>query len=104
MKKTIKFLGIQLDLMFCLDVFRVKQLVLDIPDNADDVGLVLSNTHATIDGFVRQIRYFVSGQTCYIDLPHCKKLNVVSITPMYRIYDGAKQRNYNRKVVIDIYK
>jgi len=97
--KTIKILN--LVLVLGLSMYRTKQITFDLPDDADDVSV----THFDTKDNVYKVKYYRSltgSVTQYIDLPKCKRAGMISLTPMYYIYDGTKQRNYNRKIVVSI--
>ena len=74
---------------------NVERVVFNIPDWADDVGLYTDK-----EGIVK-VRYFKGVTPYYIDLPKCKKVNLVSVTKKYN--NDRTGYNKNRKVGIDCY-
>lgn len=100
--KTIKFLGLQVD--FLLSVKRVKRVVFDLPDWADDAHLRQGaiGDWGTPDGKTK-VCYFKGSKAFYIDVPDCKKSKQVSLTPMRGIVNGKLASLTGRRLVVDLY-
>lgn len=89
--KTYRFFGFRI--AFCID--RVKRMTFNIPDWADDCWTYSSDDKPYC------VRYFKGGTAHYIDLPKCKKADVVSVDKLYN--KGRTGYNTNRKIVVDVY-
>mgnify|MGYP000877060523 CR=1 FL=1 len=102
--KTFRFFGLQLDLLFRLR--RVKRVIFDLPDWADDThvrqGRISDDEWGTPDGKTK-VCYYKHSTAFYIDLPDAKYYQSVSITPMYCVKDGQRTRSTNRTITVDCY-
>ena len=92
--KTYRIFGFNVKVTFYID--RVKRLTLDIPDWADDTW-----THVDADDGTISVRYFKGCKPFYIDLPKCKKADVVSVSKLYN--KDRTGYNTNRKIIVDAY-
>lgn len=97
--KSLRILGFEIQAG--LSVYRVKRLVCELPDWAIDTCITTSD----IDGnsIPHKIKYYKGIQRHYIDLPECRRVVQVSLTPKYEIVDGVKLRTTNRKLIIDLF-
>lgn len=97
--KAFRILGFDVRLSF--SVRRVKRLTFDLPDWADDVCVTTND----VDGntIPHKIKYYKVATRYYIDLPKCKEVSVVSITPLSDIVDGVRSKMTNRKIVVDVF-
>jgi len=106
--RTIQIFNIVIMIQFMFDIFRTKRLTFDLPDSADDVSVMLADVHPQATNkhrYLWRVRYFqgVTGAKAqYIDLPKCRRANMISLTPMYVIYDGTKTRTTNRNIIVQI--
>lgn len=92
--KNFRLIGF--DIRFFFSVRRVKRLVFDLPDWADD-------TMIDTEGAQPRIVYYKGFTPFYIDLPGREAVKV-SLSPMYLINGNTRARNTNRKIVVDVFK
>jgi hypothetical protein len=101
--KAFRFLNLHID--WHIAIFRIKRLTFNIPNWADDV--CVTTTDVNNNDISPKIKYYKCSTRFYIDLPKCKKANVIFLTPMYVInggyFNGRRQRTMNRKIVVDIF-
>lgn len=93
--RTLKLFGLEINMSFSLN--RVKRMVFDIPDWADDCYVHNCNTPKAV------IRYWRGGEKYFIDLPKCIKAKEISVSRMYAISNGVRDYTQNRKVAVDVY-
>lgn len=100
--KKIRFLGIQID--FHLSIKRHKQIIVPIPDDADDAHLRQGRIgkFGTPDGKTKVAYYdHKKGDMVFIDIPDCKQAVQVYVTPLYK--KDRTGYSTDRKVIADLY-
>jgi len=100
MKTHIRKFG--LDINFCFSCDRVKRMVFDIPDWADDTHLRQGSIGewGTSDGKTKVV-FFKGSQMTELPVPDCKRSVEVSLTPMWD--KKTRTRMQNRKIVVDLF-
>ena len=98
MNKTLNILGYKLNITFFFSIYHVKKLTFNLPDWADDTCITY---HDAIKGY--RIKYYKGSTVFYIDLPKCKKADLVFLTPITGIVYGKRIQMTNRIITIDIY-
>jgi hypothetical protein len=78
---------------------RKKRLTYNIPDWADDVCVSRWDKNGIQVPWY--IKYYKGSTRYTINIPSCKKVNTISLTPLYN--KNRTGYSINRKIIIDIY-
>lgn len=97
--KTFRVFNIEIS--FFLSLHRVQRLTFHLPDWADDT--CVADLDVDLKPMPFKIKYYHGSTRYYIDLPKCKNVKLVSLTPMVGIVDGKRTALTDRKIIVDLY-
>lgn len=92
--RKIRILNLQFKWFFSVNKF--KKLTFQLPLWADD-------THVNKDDGNYRIKYYKGCKPFYIDLPKCKHVDEISITPRTYKKDGDRLLSTHREIVVEIF-
>jgi len=92
--KKCRFLNLHINWSFSM--LRFKQLTFELPVWADDVHVTkIHNTH--------KIKYYKGSKSFFIDLPKCKSVDEIYLTPRTYKFNGDRLYSTYREIIVEIF-